>query len=439
MKALIAILLYGIVALSPLALSWSTGTQPRPFKYEIANGLGILAFSMILVEFVLSGRFKFLSRQIGMDVTMRFHQLMARTALAFAMLHPLLYTGSPSGGVRPWDPTRQLTLTTEFWPLATGIAAFLLLPSFVLLSFARTGLNYRYEIWRFLHGIGAVVIAGLLLHHATTAGRYGANPALAWLWSGMTLIAAGSLVKAYIIEPMTQYRRRWTVAAVDRLAPAMWKVVLSSKGKGLDYSAGQFAWLNIGHSPFSLHENPFSISSAPAQGNDLEFIIKELGDSTNQIGQVPLGTNAYLDAPYGSLCIEDADVPGAVLIAGGVGVAPMLSILRQMNLTDDPRKSLLIYGNRLQEQIVFREELDRLVASRQTEVVHVLSEPNPRWEGETGLVDANLLDRALSLEQIDTWVFVLCGPPQMMDAVEDHLIARGVPSARILSERFTYD
>ena len=57
-------------------------------------------------EFVLSGRFKSTSNGIRMHVTMRFHQMMARTALVFALLHPCLYQGTPSGGQRPWDPTR---------------------------------------------------------------------------------------------------------------------------------------------------------------------------------------------------------------------------------------------------------------------------------------------------------------------------------------------
>ena len=128
MKPFFLIGFYAISVTLPLILSWAVGGAPRPFRQELASGLGILAFSIILTEFVLSGRFKSISKGIGMDVTMRFHQMMARTALAFALLHPFLYTGSPAGGVRPWDPMRRMTLTTDFSDLFTGNAAFLLLP-----------------------------------------------------------------------------------------------------------------------------------------------------------------------------------------------------------------------------------------------------------------------------------------------------------------------
>jgi hypothetical protein len=77
-----------------------TGGPPRPFHQELASGLGILAFSMILVEFVLSGRFKSVSNGIGMDVTMRFHQVMARTALIFP-------TSTLRLGFEPCSATRR--------------------------------------------------------------------------------------------------------------------------------------------------------------------------------------------------------------------------------------------------------------------------------------------------------------------------------------------
>ena len=131
-KPAILIVLYVCVVLLPLALAWSSGAPPRTFANELAAGAGLLAFSIILVEFVLSGRFRSISGQIGMDVTMRAHQLLARTALALALVHPFLYSGQ-FDYQRPWDTTRQLTLTTDFGALTSGLLAWVLLPAFVLL------------------------------------------------------------------------------------------------------------------------------------------------------------------------------------------------------------------------------------------------------------------------------------------------------------------
>lgn len=434
MKPLFLIVAYLVAVTLPLILSAWLGGPPRQFHQELASGLGILAFSMILVEFVLSGRFKAISNGIGMDVTMRFHQIMARTALVFALLHPLLYQGTPTGGQRPWDPTRQLTLTSDFSDLSTGIAAWLLLAGLVVMAIGRTQLGYRYETWRLLHGIGALLIAVLLLHHTVSAGRYGSQPVMTWVWLAMTGVAVASLLTVYLVVPLLHRARPWRVTSVVRLTPKQWEVTVTPDGhQGLDYQAGQFVWLNVGHSTFSMKENPFSIASAPAAGPEVSFMIKELGDFTRTIGEIKPQTVAYLDGPYGNLTVDGRDEPGVALIAGGVGLSPLLGILRQMRLTGDSRKVKLIYGNRIIDQIAYREELG------EEGVVYVLSEPPESWNGETGFIDAALMDRVFSEKEFREWVFVMCGPAIMMDVVEDHLIRRGTPSRRILSERFNYD
>lgn len=427
-------ILYIFAVTLPLTVSWCTGMPPRPVHQELASALGMLAFSIILAEFVLSGRFKSVSNGVGMDVTMRIHQLMARTALAFALVHPFLYGGSPSGGQRPWDITNQLTINTDFTDLLSGIVAFLILPSLTLLSIGRTQMDYRYELWRLMHGSGALLIALLLLHHTISAGRYGSHPQLVWLWSVMAAIAVGSLLYVYFLSPVLGRKTAWVVTSVIRLTPRQWELKLKPSGhSGLDYKAGQFAWLSVGRNPFSLNENPFSISSAPSAGTEVSFMIKELGDFTGTIDTLQVGTRAYLDGPYGSLCVDDRNEAGVGLVAGGVGLAPLLGMQRQLKLTNDPRKIKLIYGNRVISQIAYREELDEL------DVTYVLSEPPEDWRGEKGLIDGDLLDRIFSAKEFRQWTFVLCGPAAMMDKVEDHLLLRGTKATQILSERFDYD
>lgn len=431
--------LYMVVVSLPLLLAWSLGMEPRSFRNEIASGLGLLAFAMILSEFVLSGRFRNLSAKVGLDVTIRFHQLAARTALVFALLHPFVYQWLP-GPSRPWDPTRHLTITSDFSALWSGIIAFLLLPAFVALSMKHDDLGYRYEIWRLMHGLGALLIAGLLLHHAVHAGRYSTDPLLVGMWGMMSVVALFSLVAVYFLKPAYQLAHRWHVVNIGRLSPRQWGVTIAPDGDaGLDYKAGQFVWLNIGHIPFSLKENPFSISSAPSGGAELSFVIKELGDFTSQLDQINAGDKAYVDGPHGTLTVDGRSEPGIALIAGGVGVAPMLGILREMHLRDDPRQAVLIYGNRTKEQIVFLDELETLSADDRYEVIHVLYEPQEDWTGKTGFVDGALINDVFNKTQFDSWLFVLCGPPTMMTSVEETLLNRGVAENRILSEKFQYD
>ena len=162
-------------------------------------------------------------------------------------------------------------------------------------------------------------------------------------------------------------------------------------------------------------------------------MIKELGDFTRTIGEIKPDTVAYLDGPYGNLTVDGREDPGVALIAGGVGLAQLLGILRQLRLTGDSREVTVVYGNRIFEQITYQDELG------DEGVVYVLSEPPEDWQGETGFIDGVLMDRVFSEQEFRDWVFVMCGPAVMMDVVEDHLIRRSTPADRILSERFSYD
>ncbi len=439
MRSFVLVFFYICVALLPLGLAWFSGIPFRSFWDELASGAGMLAYSIILLEFVLSGRFQAISGSIGMDVTMRLHQLLARAALVLALIHPFLYR-SPFNTPYPWDVTRQLTLTFDIESLGTGILAWLLLPAFVVLGIARSKLDFSYETWRLMHGVGALLIAALILQHALSSGRYSQAPLLSSLWVILFITALISLIYVYVIGPFMQRRKPWAVHSVQPIGLKTWELTLEpEQHEGIRYTAGQFVWLNIGNSPFSLHENPFSISSAPASGSQLQFVIKELGDFTRTIGSIKLGTRAYIDGPHGNLVISDRTEPGIAMIAGGVGIAPLLGILRQLHLEDDKRPTLMLYGNRVEEQIIYREELETFAEQHDTEVALTLSEPPEDWAGCRGRIDAGIIRQFFQSREMKDWLFVLCGPSAMMEKIKSTLIEMGVPEKRILSEKFTYD
>ena len=432
-------LLYLALIGAPLFIAAAHDWPRRPVLDEIAAGAGLLAFAILLSEFLLSGRFRPVSRGVGMDATMRVHRVVARLALGLALIHPFLYT-LPYDPARPWDPTRALTLTGDVEALLGGFAAFVLLPAFVVFSIRRADLPMPYEAWRAMHGLGALAIAGGVLHHAIEAGRYSADPVLARFWIALFAVAAASLLFVYVAKPLAQLRRPWRVASVRPVAERTWELALDPDGHdGLAYEAGQFAWLNVGHSPFSLCENPFSISSAPAGGARLEFVIKEFGDFSGSVGELRPGTRAWIDGPHGNLVITGRAEPGIALIAGGVGVAPLIGILRELVATRDPRPSLFVYGNRAESQIAYRDELAAAAHDHATEVVHVLSEPPEGWQGRTGLIDEALLGELFRDPARREWLVVLCGPTPMLVSVERSLRGIGLPRRQILSERFDYD
>ena len=120
-------LVYLGALLAPLVLAVAQGIPPRSLWDELATGAGLLATAILLVEFPLSGRFRVISRRIGMDVTMRWHQLLGRVALVLALIHPFLYRAERNPAY-PWDTTRQLTLSWQPETILPGAMAWVLLP-----------------------------------------------------------------------------------------------------------------------------------------------------------------------------------------------------------------------------------------------------------------------------------------------------------------------
>jgi len=160
---------------------------------------------------------------------------------------------------------------------------------------------------------------------------------------------------------------------------------------------------------------------------------------TRALPGVTPGTRAHVDGPYGNLTLQHRQAAGIALIAGGVGIAPLLSIARQLKADDDPRPVVLVYGNRVAEQIVYGDELQDITANPGSELVRLVSEPGPDWRGLTGVIDADTLGQVFRPRDISGWLFLVCGPPVMLDVVEAALKDIGVPARQIVSERFYYD
>ena len=441
MPAIVLITVMALAIAMPLGLGWAVAGPVRPWRDELANGLAMAGTAALLLEFLLSGRFRMISGGIGIDRTMRWHQLLARVLTVGLLVHPFLYTlpDAPQF-LWPGDPNRAGVLGIGAGMLATGALAWLGLGVLTASAIGRDALPWRYETWRLAHGLGAALVAGLGLAHAIAGGRYSAQPAVMAGWAVLAGLAVASLVSTYLVRPLRLARSPWRVAAVRPAAEHCWEVVLEPRGHdGLRFRAGQFAWLRLDRPALSRREHPFSIASAPGDDGSLSFLVKEAGDFTRGIGTLPVGARAFVDGPHGHLTIDGRREAGVCLIGGGVGVAPLLSILRAARARRDPRPFLLLYGNRHQGQVLAGAELDAIAREIDLTTEHVLQEPPPGWSGARGMIDRALVMQRCAAAARAGWVFVLCGPPPMMRAVRGGLVALGVPSRRVLEERFTYD
>jgi predicted ferric reductase len=197
-----------------------------------------------------------------------------------------------------------------------------------------------------------------------------------------------------------------------------------------------FAWLTLNITPFSMREHPFSMSSSGDRADRIEFGIKAIGDFTRRIQNYKPGTKAYLDGPYGAFSTDRYwDSAGFVLIAGGVGITPIYSILLTAAERSDDRPFLLIYAAASWDALTYREELEVLQDSLDLTIVDVLRKAHDDWQGDTGYVDKDLLKKYIPIHRGSRQYFI-CAAPVMMDAVERALFELDVPITNVHMEHF---
>jgi predicted ferric reductase len=126
-----------------------------------------------------------------------------------------------------------------------------------------------------------------------------------------------------------------------------------------------------------------------------------------------------------------------VFLAGGIGVTPLMSMLRHMRDTQADISVLLFWGNKTETDIIFQAELEALTAGEKPhlQVVHVLSQAGADWAGEKGYLSAELLRKYIK-DGFAEKTYYICGPPVMTDLALRLLRELGVPVGKIDYEQF---
>ncbi len=428
--------LYSFLVLLPLAFAlWVDPiATPRGFWTEAATGAGFVAFTLCALEFSLVGRFRAAAEPFGIDALMLWHRWMGIAAAAFLALHAG-FLAIRSGATVQWlDPFQRDV------GRATGAAALWLAVAVVGNSLLRRRLRWRYETWQLLHGIGALGIVLGAAVHALAQGSYSRVPAVRFLVAGYAGLFLLLFARYRVWRPLRIWGHPWRVVENREVGDDTFLLSLEPPpGRGWHgFEPGQFAWLITGRTPFSLEQHPITIASSaePSSDGRADFAIKNLGDWSGQV--VPAlrpGDPLWVDGPHGSFTLDREPGQGFVLIAGGIGISPMCSMLLTLRDREDRRPVLLFYAAADAGALVFRDELDALAAEMDLHVVYVLEQAEPGDDAESGRVTEDVLRRHLP-RPYRRFQFYVCGPPSMMDAMERILPELGVPRGSIHTERF---
>jgi predicted ferric reductase len=428
-RAVYGVLAYIGVVVAPLVFAAiGVNDLDHSFWTDVSVALGFVGLSMMGLEFALVARFQPMAAPFGQDGLLQFHRQIGYVGLAFVLGHVAISTN--------WDQADKLPDAPALvW---FGAAALAALVAVVVTSVWRLRLRLSYEVWHALHTVLAVVAVVGSLAHVYFVDEYVSSVWKRVLWGLMTAAFVGLLAWVRLIRPRAMHRRPWRLERVGHERGRTTTLALRPPdGERFRFDPGQFAWFAFGRSPFGLTMHPFSFSSS-ADGDaadEVEIAVKALGDFTSRVHELEPGTTVYVDGPHGVFSMDLDEGSGFGFIAGGVGIAGLLSMVRTMADRDDVRPAVLVYANGDWDGVAFRDELATLEQRTNLTVVHVLERPPERWDGETGYITAEVLARHLPPGHLRFQYFI-CGPGPMMDAAERALIELGVPGERVHTERF---
>ncbi|MFL5955320.1 MAG: ferric reductase-like transmembrane domain-containing protein [Gaiellaceae bacterium] len=390
---------------------------------------GLLSAYLALIQVILLARLPALERAVGFDRLSRWHRWNGHACIDLVIAH-VIFT------VWGYTLADRISLGKEIstmlgggiYPgMITATVGTALLLAVVASSLVIVRRRLSYEWWYVVHLMAYAGIALSWFHEIPTGNELVLDRTAANYWRGLYIATLVILVAFRVLAPtIAAFRYRIRVAEVTYETDDV--VSIRMTGRNLDRlraSAGQFfLWRFLErHRWWTAH--PFSLSAAP-DGRSLRITVKALGDHTSRFGDIRPGTRVVAEGPFGVFTPDVRTRGKAVLIAGGIGITPIRALLETM-----PGDLIVLYRVVADDDVIFRDELDRVAGARGATLHYVVGDH--RGTGADLLSPAHLKELVPDIDERDVFV---CGPPAMTLAIQRNVRGADVPRRQIHTERF---
>lgn len=397
---------------------------------------GLVATDLVLVMIVLAARIPWIDRTVGHDHALAVHRSLGKPVLYLLLTHGALITVgyALADGVDPVAETVSI-----FGGIADAPLAYLSLLLFVVVvvsSLVVVRRRWPYEAWHVVHLLtyAAVLVA---LPHQLSAGSVMATgtPQRAY-WIALYALAVGSIGWFRFVRPtVVSLRHRVRVVDVVEIAPGVVSIHLA--GHDLDrlgVRGGQYGIWRFWSAATWWHAHPVSFSAMPTR-DAARITVRDLGAGSARLGRLRRGTRVSLEGPYGLFTDDARTKPYLAVIASGIGITPVRTLVDSATLRPGEATVLLRASDASQaylwDEVV---ELGRRSGTAVYSMVGHRPSHGSTWRSAEAVARGVTLRTVFPhLDESDLYV---CGPPAWSDLVVRDARAEGVPEHRIHLERF---
>ena len=385
-----------------------------------------------LVGILLASRAPWLDQVFGSDELRRIHGLLGFASVwaigAHGVASTLAFAGNALDNVAP-------TLLSLVQTVPGMLGAIVSMGLFVLVAITSMKAARRRVSYETFHGVHLYVYLAMafgFLHQLTIGTDFVDDQLATWFWMALYVAAFVPLLVHRVLWPIwVSVRHRPRIAAIVPESDGVFSLHIG--GVDLDrlaVRAGQFFVIRALTLRDWMHGHPFSISAAP-NGELLRFTVKELGEGTRRLRRLRVGTPILLEGPYGNVHGARRTGRRLLLVAGGIGVAPIRAMAESFAYR--PGEVDFLYRTRDSGDAALVGELEALSRQRGMSL-HLLTGRRADGSARPDPLGPDSILRLVP-DAAERDVF-LCGPDGLIDRTRQALLALGVSPERIHLEAF---
>ncbi|WP_120337219.1 ferredoxin reductase family protein [Cryobacterium soli] len=398
---------------------------------------GLVGTDLILVMLVLAARIPLIDRTVGQDVAMALHRRLGKPALYLILAHGVLLTVgyALSSGVDVIAETISLFNTPDMAFAYLGVG---LLVAVVVSSLVAVRRHFPYEVWHAIHLLSYAAVLVALPHQLSAGGVLADGTVQRVYWLALYVLAFGSIgAFRFVLPVIRSYRHGITVSGVETIAPGVVSIHLT--GRHLDRlqtAGGQYAIWRFWTAGTWWHAHPISFSAVPTR-TSARITVRNLGRGSRELAEVPVGTRVSFEGPYGLFTDAARTSPHLAVVAAGIGITPIRSLLEHSTLSRG-EATVLLRGTDASQSYLWNEvgALSRTAGS----AIYSMIGRRPR--GVDTWMSAEAISAGVTISSVfprltDSDLYV-CGPQAWTDLVVRDAKAAGLADRQIHVERFDW-